>query len=207
MASFLSVSSAIDKNKISSENAWVILLDIYITDPNTRSVVETLRIARNPENIAFNGEFYTAGNFEIQMEQSQDRAPSVSINAKDPTGFIHARMEDMAGGVFSEVQMTVVNSSRLDRPPEIQERFQIVGSSVKDYTVSFQLGSENPLGIQFPKHRQFQDRCAWRFRGYGCGYNGPVQTCDYSKDGSNGCASKNNTLNFRGLPGLVRMNI
>jgi phage-related protein len=213
MANNLTVASVIDKNRITSEVAWVILLDIYMTDPNTREVVETLRVARNNENIVFgqdesgNPIVYQAANFDFSVNQSQNAAPNVSIVAQDQMGFIHSRMEALAGGVLSEVQVIVVNSNRLDKPAEMEERFQIVQSSMKNGVVTFELGAENPLGIQFPRHRQWQDRCAWRFRGYGCGYNGPVTTCDYSKNGPNGCAAKNNTINFRALPGLVRMNI
>lgn len=213
MARHLSVASVIDKNKISSETAWVILLDIFVTDPNTRQVTEILRIARNNENVIFGQDeegaplVYQAGNFDVQIDQQKNAAPNVSIVARDQTRHIESRMEAMAGGIMSEVQMTVINTARLDRPPEMQERFQVVNASAKDFVVTFQLGSENPLGVQFPKHRQWQDRCAWRFRGYGCGYSGSATTCDYSKDGPNGCAAKFNTINFRGLAGMVRMNI
>jgi phage-related protein len=207
MARHLSVESVIDKNKIASNVAWVILLDIFLVDPNTRQVVETLRIARNDESILFAGELYQAGNFNIEINQQQNQTPSVSVTARDQTGYIESRMEAMAGGVLSEVQMTVVNTNRLDKPAEMQERFQIISSSAKDSVVTFQLGSENPLAVQFPKHRQWQDRCAWRFRGYGCGYSGSATVCDYTKNGPNGCAAKGNTVNFRALPGLVKMNI
>lgn len=217
MANNLTVASVIDKNRISSEKVWLILLDIFVTDPNTRQVVETLRIVRNNENVTFGVDesglpvVYQAGNFEFNIDQRQNSAPSVSITAQDQIGFIQSRMEAVAGGVLSEVQMTVISTDSDDTDitgdPEMQERFQIVNSSVKDGVVTFELGSENPLGINFPKHRQWQDRCAWRFKGYGCGYTGAVSTCDYSKNGPNGCAAKNNTQNFRGLPGLVRMNI
>jgi phage-related protein len=120
---------------------------------------------------------------------------------------IESRMEAMAGGIFSEVVMTVINTARLDKPPELQERFQIITSSVKNYVVNFTLGSENPLAIQFPRSRQFKDRCARQFKGYGCPYVGLLTTCDYTKDGPNGCAAHGMTEWFRGLPGLVKMNI
>lgn len=207
MAANLSVASVLDKNKITSETAWVTLLDIYVTDPNTRQVVETLRIARNDESIIFGGQTYQAGNFEINVDQQQGQAPRVTVTAQDQTRYIEARMEAMAGGVLSEVRMTVVNTARLDQPPELQDTFQIIQSSAKDYVVSFQLGTENRLAIQFPKHTQWQDRCAWRFKGYGCQYAGAETKCDYTKNGPLGCAQKNNTINFRALPGLVRMNI
>lgn len=207
MARHLSVESVIDKNKITSDVVWAALLDIYITDPNTRQVVETLRLARNNENITYDGMLYPAGNFDLNIEQSNSQAPNVSLTARDQTRLIESRMEAYAGGVFSEVRLRVVNTARLDKPPEIEEIFQVTNSSAKDFVVTFQLGAENPLSIQFPKHKQWQDRCAWRFKGYGCGYSGAVATCDYTKDGANGCAAKGNTMNFRGLPGLVKMNI
>lgn len=207
MANHLSVASVIDKNRITSETAWVVLLDIYVTDPNTRQVVETLHIARNDESIIFDGETYQAANFEINVDQQQGQVPRVTVTAQDQLGYLTARMEGMAGGVQSEVRMTIVNTARLDQPPEMQETFQILQSSSKDAVVSFQLGSENRLAIQFPKHTQWQDRCAWRFKGYGCQYSGSETQCDYTKNGPLGCKQKNNTINFRALPGLVRMNI
>jgi len=213
MSNNLTVASVIDKNRISSDVPWLIFLDVFVIDPNTRQVVETLRIVRNNENVVFgtdelgNPITYIAGNFEFNIDQRQNSEPNVSITAQDQIGLIQSKMEAVAGGILSEVQMTVANSDRLSDPPEMQERFQITQSSAKEGVVTFQLGSENPLGIQFPKHRQWQDRCAWRFRGYGCQYTGPATVCDYSKDGPNGCAAKNNTINFRALPGLVRMNI
>lgn len=207
MANALTVESVIDKNRISSSTAWVILLDIYVTDPNTRQVVETLRIAQNDEDVSFDGQIYVAANFEVNVEQQNGQAPRCSISAHDQTRLIQQRMEAMAGGVLSEVQMTVVNTARLDRPPEMQETFQIISSSTKDSVVTFELGSENRLSIAYPKHRQSKERCAWRFKGYGCGYAGAETVCDYTLDGPLGCASKNNTINFRALPGLVRLNI
>jgi phage-related protein len=119
-------------------------------------------------------------------------------------------MEAMAGGVFSEVVLLVVNTDRLDQPPELEETFQITNSSAKNYIVTFQLGAENPLSIGFPRRRQFKDRCAWQFKGYGCPYVGSLPTCDYTLDGANGCKKHfpgSTALPFKGLPGLVRMNI
>lgn len=214
MPRHLSVGSAIDKNKVSSSTAWLALLEVHITDPNTRLVVETLRIVRNDENVTFgvdaqgNPRLFTAGNFELNITQTKNEAPSVSLTAQDQTRYIEQRMEEMAGGIFSEGVLTIVNAARLDKPAELEERFEITSSSVKDYVVTFQLGSENLLNIQFPKYRQSKDRCSWRFRGYGCAYAGPIATCDYTKSGPNGCDKHfSSPLPFRGLPGLVRMNM
>jgi phage-related protein len=207
MARPLSVASVIDKNKITSGAVWVVLLDLEVINPNTREVVETLQIVRNNEDVTFNGVVYKAANFDINIDQRQGQAPTCSVTAHDEMRFIQQRMEAMAGGVFSHVTMTIVNTERLDKDPEIQIPFEIVSSSVKDYIVTFDLGAENPLRIQFPKHTQRHDRCAWRYKGYGCGYTGAMPRCSYTHDGPEGCVAHDNVDNFRALQGLVRMNI
>lgn len=203
----LSVASVIDKNKITSDVVWAILLTIEVVDPNTRGIVDVVRIARNNEAIVFDGEVYQPANFEISVDQRQNQAASVSLAVQDQSRYIHQRLEEMAGGVFSNVLMKVINTSLLNKPPEIEERFEVTSSNVKQFVVTFQLGAENPLGIQFPKHTQRQDRCAWRYRGYGCGYAGAMPTCSYTKEGPVGCKAHGNFANFRGLSGLVNMNI
>lgn len=207
MARHLSVASVIDKNKIASAAVWVALLEIRVVNPNTREVEDIMYIARNDENVIFGNQVYQAANFEFQIEQKQNEAPRVTLTAHDETRYIQTRLDAMAGAVFSEVVLRIVNTDRLDKPAEIEEHLSVVSSSVKNYIVNLELGADNPLGIQFPKHRQFRDRCAWRYKGYGCQYTGSMPTCDYTRDGANGCAKHNNTINFRGLPGLVKMNI
>lgn len=202
----LSVNSVIDKNKIVSGAVWVVMLDIEIVDPNTREVVDTLYIVKNNEDVVYQGHVYKAGNFDINLDQRQNSAPTVSITAQDQTGYIEARMEAMAGGVFSNVHLSIVNTQRLDLEPEMRETFQILSSGCKNHVVSFDLGAENFLNIRFPKHSQRQDRCAWRYRGYGCGYVGSMPSCDYTKDGANGCKAHGNLARFRAIPGLIRMN-
>lgn len=207
MARHLSAASAIDRSRLSSSTAWLILLKLEIADPNTRQTVETVHLVANDEDITFDGNLYTAANFVINIDQGQNQAPSVTLVAQDQTGMIERKIEDYAGGVMSQVVMMVVNSDRLDHEPEIENTFDVVSSSAKDGVVSFELGSENPLTIQFPKHTQMKDRCSWRYKGYGCEYAGPMGSCDYTLDGPNGCRAHDNVERFRGLPGLVRMNI
>ena len=207
MTRHVSVASAIDKNRITSSVAWVILLEIDIVDPNTRDVAYTERLAKNTEDLTYFGDVYTAANFDINITQNQNEAPNVQLQIQDQTGVVQTAMEGYAGGVFSEVRMLVVNTERLDKDPEVDERFMVTRSYIKDYVVSFELGAENPLQIQFPKHTQRKDQCAWRYKGYGCGYAGAMDKCDYTRYGPNGCVAHDNEENFRALSGLVRMNI
>jgi hypothetical protein len=207
MATHLSVGTVIEKNKISSDVAFLVMLKIEINDPNTRSLVETIHLVKNTENILYDGQTYTAANFDFSFEQRQNETPSITLTAKDHIGFIQSRLDAYAGAVFSEVVLIVLNSARLNSPPEMEERFQILTSSVKNYEASFSLGAENLLNVKFPPRTQYQDRCAWRYKGYGCSYTGSMPSCSYTKDGANGCTAHSNAINFKGLPGLVSMNI
>ena len=207
MPGALSVASVIDKNKITSGAVWVTLLEMKLIDPNTRELSQTIRIAQNNEPIVFMGNTYAPANFEISISQRKGEAPSVSMNAKDKTGILIKPIDDMAGGVFSTVVMTIVNTQRLDQPSEIEMNFEVLSTNIKGYDIAIELGAENPLRIQFPRHTQRQDRCAWRYKGYGCGYSGTLATCDYTAAGPNGCGAHENLENFRALRGLVRMNI
>lgn len=203
----LSVGSVIDKNKISSSAVWVILLRIDIVNPNDRNVVETVMVAQNNEDVTYGMDIYKAANFEVRVSQSQNQAPDVSIAMHDELGYITARADEMAGGVFSNVTMMIVNLDRAQRKAEFQETFMILDTSVDKSIITFRLGAENLIQMQFPKHRQMKERCAWRYKGYGCDYSGPMPTCDYSLNGANGCVAHNNSARFRGCPGMVRLNI
>lgn len=207
MPRYMNIGDAIDKNKISSNAVWVTLLEMQIVDPNDRTVAQTVRIVDNNEDVTFQGQTYTAANFTLNVSQKAGEEPSVTLTAQDQKRIIHQKLDDFAGGVFSNVIMRVVNTSNLARPAEVEEQFQVLSSTVRDYVVNLTLGAENPLSIAFPKHRQRQDQCAWRYRGYGCEYAGAMPSCDYSKDGPLGCRAHNNLANFRAIPGLVRLNI
>lgn len=201
MARHLTVASAIDKNKIASENAWLILCTIEVRD-EFGAPVETLRIVRNNEDIVYQGNTYTAAEFSIDFENAANEEPSMKFSAVDPTGAIRDRMEDYGGGVGFGVTLTVVNTGNLDAPAEIEEEFDVLSASAPGINLTWTLGSENPLKYQFPLRRQYRDRCPWVFKGPRCGYVGSDEACDFTLNGANGCRAKNNVRNFGGFPAL-----
>lgn len=203
----ISVETAIEKNKVVSGTPIVILMEIYLTNPNTREVDEVIYLARNDENIIFNDQLYIASNFNVNVNNKKGEQASIDLTASDPTGFIRSKMDAYAGGVVSTVQLMTVNTDRLDSPEELSEKFSVISSSVSDTDLTFRLGVANALAFSFPRNKQFRDRCAWRFRGYGCQYSGPDNTCSYTFDGPDGCLSKGNQRNFGGLRGLVPLNV
>lgn len=202
--SHLSVATAIEKAKIASDVAFVVLLDVELLD-NSGNVSEVLRICRNTENIVYQGEQYIAANFTYDLASDNESSPKLTINADDPSGFIRQKMQEYDGGVGFSCWLTVINTGNLSQPPEIQEEFEVVSSSTEGYQVSFSLGIPNPLSQRFPRRIQMRKQCTVNFKDDRCKYSGADKTCSYTYDGPNGCLSKGNAVNYGGFRGLQNL--
>lgn len=207
MAGHLSVATVIEKNKVVSNVAFIILAQVHIVNPNTRLVEEVLYIARNNEAVTYKGNVYQPADFDLNIRNSRGQPMSVELSCKDPTKFIITKMDEMAGGVQSRITLMTINSARLNEEPEMLEEFEVLTANTNDFDISFSLGAANPLAIKFPKHRQMRDRCTWRFKGYGCQYTGAAAKCSYTLEGVDGCKAKSNQVNFGGLRGLTPLNL
>lgn len=201
MSKHLSVGTIIEKNKIASEETFLILIDAEIKDEEG-NYIDNIRFVKNSENILFQGNVYQASNFDININVEANTEPSISLVAQDQTRTLAQFIEAYGGLVDNQVTMIVVNSGNLEGPAEIQETFKIVGSSVDKYVVSFTLGTDSAVSKRFPQFRQFKDRCGWLYKSSRCGYAGALPKCDYTLNGANGCAAHNNISNFGGFPGL-----
>lgn len=201
MGRHLTVATILEVNRISSDVAFVEFVEIDVKN-DAGTVIETIRVCRNTENLVFQGNLYVAADFTFTVKQMAGEETSVQMSAFDPTGVLRSRMEQYEGGVGFAVRLHIVNTAALNDPPEISESFQIVGASAKGYNVSIQLGAENPLRMRFPLGLQFRDRCRFVYKGSRCKYAGALATCDYSYDGTNGCAAHANQQNFGGFRGL-----
>lgn len=196
----LTISSVIDKNKIASENVFLVLIEVDVKD-HTGALVETVRIVKNSENIVHNGNTYTAANFGLDVKVEANQEPEVTLSAQDQTRTLAQYVEAYDGLVDNKVRMIVINSATPE-DIEIQEEFLISGSSINNYIVELNLGVETTLSKRFPESRQFKDRCAWRYKGARCKYAGAMETCDYTREGPNGCKAHGNEINFGGFPGI-----
>lgn len=201
--SVLSVASVLEKNRLDSDVPLLVALDIDVVNPTTGSVVETLHLVRNSEQIVFNGRTYTAAMFDISFASEASAHPNVSMSINDYTGAVQARMESYGGGVGFGVTMYIVNSGALTQGPEIVEFFEITGASAKEFKCQFQLGADNETLKLFPRRRQTKDFCQFRYKdGATCKYAGPMTSCDLTLQGSNGCQAHGNSINFGAYPGL-----
>jgi hypothetical protein len=201
MAKHLSVGTIIEKNKIQSEETFLILMSAEIKDDNG-DVVNTIRFVKNNENIDFGGFNYQAANFEFDISMDVNQEPTIKLTAQDQTRTLAQYIEAYGGLVNSTVTMIVVSSNALDKPAEIEETFLITSASVNEYVVSFDLGTASAVNMRWPQYRQFKDRCPWKYKGKRCAYSGPLKTCDYTLAGGNGCMAHANVKHFGGFPGI-----
>ena len=204
MTRHLTVATIIEANQVASEVAFIELLSVEVVN-ESGSLVETLRFCKNSENITYNGEQYIAANFELNITNSTNEEPRITLNAHDVTGIIRQAMEAHGGGIGFPVTMTVVNSAKLNDPPEIVEKFDVKAAKIDGYQVNFQLGAENPLSLAFPIGKMFRDRCRHKYKGARCKYAGALPSCDYSYAGANGCIAHDNEANFGGFRGLKNL--
>lgn len=201
MAKHLNLSTIVDKNKVDSDKAFLVMFKVDVKD-QLGATINTLRFVKNSENVTFNGDLFVAGNFDINITMEAQSEPSVSITAQDQTRSIQSYLDLYDGLVNSDITMYVVHEDSLDGPAEMEETFLVTNASANDYVVNFELGVEGAVSKRFPNYRQFTNRCMWKYKGLRCKYSGPMATCDFTRDGANGCVAHNNEINFGGFPGL-----
>jgi phage-related protein len=205
-AKSLSVATVLEKAKVASDIPFLMCLDVSVIDPATGGLVETLRIVKNTEDITWNGNVYTAAQFDIQLKEESGAQPTVDLSVVDYTKTLMQRLEAYQGGVGFKVVVSVVRAdpaSMATDKPEAQAFFEVIGASSSEYVVSFTLGAENPLMKIFPRRLQAKNFCAWRYKDpTTCRYSGAMESCDLTLNGANGCKAHSNENNFGGFPGI-----
>lgn len=206
MSQSISIATALERSRLDSDVPLLVALEIEVVNPQTSTVVETLRFVRNDEELTIAGQLYTNVIFDITFGAEAGSLPSIDLSIREITGAMQTRMEEYSGCVGFGVKMMIVDAGRLNDEPELTEFFQILSASTKDYDVSFRLGGESEVSKTFPRRSQTRDFCQWTYKDpETCGYpkDGPFQSCDLTLQGANGCAKHKNTLRFGGFPGIT----
>ena len=202
MVAHLSVSTMIEKDKIASTVAFLTAMEIDVIDPEDVSLVKTLYLINNSEDVTYQTKLYIAARFTVDINVEPGSKPEMTVKAVDYTRAIQSEMQKYRGGIGFNVRMLVINSGNLTQKPEIEEQFSVIGATAGGYSVEFKLGAENPLARRFPFRLQFRDRCQWVYKGAECKYEGGLPTCDFTLQGADGCAVHSNSENFGAFPGI-----
>jgi len=190
----------LEKNRVASAGAWLLLIDLTLVDPANSENTEVFYFVRNNEDIVFDGNIYTAFPIEIDTieKNSQGELPSVSLRVSNVTRALQPYIENYDGGNGSTVKLTVVHSSHLtENYSELEMDLTIKSCSSDNNWVVFALGGLNPLVKKFPIHRYIAGHCNWKPGSVECGLS--ITECDRTETA---CGLNNNTHRFGGYPGL-----
>jgi len=194
----ISTQAIAEKNKLSSSDPWLILLEI------ARPGEEPLRVVWNTENITWQGVEWIAFPFRLgDVEETKAaEVPAVSLTVYDIKRYLIPTIDELDGGIGAEVIVYIVHSAYLDNDtPELEMAFEIIETHIgHDCSITFKLGAENLLHYRNPPDRYLQGHCRYKeFKGSLCGYTGSETECNRTFER---CRELGNAKNFGGFPGV-----
>lgn len=162
----LTLAQIIEKNKLMSDGAWLILAEIILN-----SGAEVVRIVRNTENITWDEETWIAYPFSIDLIESGSAGeiPKLTITASNVSGILQNMIAPYSGGVDAEVIIRVVHSSHLDESAYMQESYSVTKVTYNAEEIVFSLGIDISLNKRVPEKRYLKDHCPFRYGDTNCG--------------------------------------
>ena len=191
----LSEAARIEKNKLCSDGAYLILLDINIS--NTDIV---LHLVRNTEDITYNNILYQAFPFTLSdVKQTSDgEIPEITLQVSNVNRIVQSYVEQANGGNNSSVIISVICSNNLEDKPLLEERFTCIKTSCNEEYVSFTLGMGYKK-TRRPLNRYMKNFCHFKYGGYECGVSSSTMlnytTCNHTL---NDCRTRCNAERFGG---------
>lgn len=187
----LSTAAIIEKNKVSTDGVYLLLLTIQYKQE------EPIRLVLNNEKITFKGVDYYPYYFSLsEVKQTSTELPSCTLIVSNITGTISRILEIYDGASGGKVTVAVINTNISDEILQ-EEHFVIAGATAKKDYVSIKLGCGASLDRRYPNVRIMKDWCPFKFKGVRCGYKGPLTTCNKTLTD---CRERGNNTRFGGEP-------
>lgn len=199
-----------DKNRISSLNVMLTLLEIYIPDEIGPPIhYHIVRIIDNNEQIEWNQcqWFPVPLEWTEILQSSKGEIPRVdfSISNRDRAMEYYIQAYDIYtkinGYTPIRVNLYVVNSGNLNiSTPEVEYTFELQDIKSSSEWVTFTLGAASPYNDRFPRDRIMKNNGrVKKFKDIRCGYAGGGILCDRTLTT---CRLYNNQTRFCGFPGV-----
>jgi len=197
----LSAAAILEKNKLVSDGAWIVLLEVTLSDDTV------VRICRNTEDIIWNSHTWQAFPFELdEASEESGEQTMLTVRVSNVTRALMPYVEQYGGLVGNTVKLYVVHSDALDYGPEVEEEFVVVDSTSDPQWITFSLSASSLKNVTFPNHRYVKNWCRFKFNyppgtGLRCGYSGatPYTTCNKTLSD---CRKRGNSERFGGFPGI-----
>lgn len=192
MLSISAISKA-EKNKLSTDSCFLILLEIRLETP--------VYICYNNEDVVWKGQLYQAFPFQIgeASEESDGSDPNVSLKVSNVAQGFQWYVEDSGGGVGTEVILRVVNSLNMNGDPDLEEYYTVLSCKVDEQWIDFTLGNAYNARTRRPLDRYMKNACPFLYKGLRCGYNGNMAGCMHTLAD---CRLHNNSARFGGFAGI-----
>lgn len=188
----LSAISKAEKNKLSTDSCFLILLEIRLQN--------TVYICYNNENVTWKGQEYIAFPFEIgEVTEDYTADPAVSLKVSNVARGMQWYVEDSGGGVGTEVILRVVNSLNMGGDADLEEFFVVTACKIDEQWIEFTLGNGYSAKTRRPLDRYMKNNCPFAYKGIRCGYNGNLPSCLHTLAD---CRSHNNSERYGGFPGI-----
>lgn len=207
MANDLPEDALIEKNKLETGDAWLILFELQVSD------VDRVYLVNNESDVTFDGITYR--RFPIGIDQMEESLtgdlPVLNVTVSNVTREIQAFLEHRGGLLDRTVILTIVSGALLDDPTAaIPQRYTITSTSSSESAVTFRLSQLPFFDIPIPHQTYSRTRCRFAFRSEQCGWGFPslpagVQdstTCSKLREGQNGCAEHGALYTAAGEPSL-----
>jgi lambda family phage minor tail protein L len=171
-------------------------------------VADTIRIARNVDDVTWRGLTWTAFPFELNEigEEAKGEVPQVEMRIGNVSRIMEAFLQDFDlylkthGYSPIVVNIYVVNSKNLaSSTPEVEHIYELIQPKTNSSWATFVLGASNPFNQRYPQARILKNHCRFLFKSDLCGYNGVETTCDKTLTR---CRDLDNSVNFGGFPGV-----
>ena len=200
----ISTEAKIEKNKLGSNDPWLLMLEIqYYTGGSP------IRLVWNTEQVVWKSYTWYPASFVLgDQEESQDGAiPVVNLGVIDLERQLIPLVDFYDGGLGAIVNVFIVHSNYLNNATsEFEAQFEIIGVNIQhDGTITFKLGAEDLTSRRSHPHFFMAAYCRYNeFKGTLCGYSGGETDCDRTLTR---CRELNNASRFGGFPGMGRMGI
>lgn len=199
----ISTAALREKNKVSSDGAFLLLLEVRYSASE-----DPVRLVWNNEDVVWDGQTWRGCPFELGelSETKESELPSVDLTVLDIERNLIPHLEEYAAGIGATVWIRIVNSNLLDEAAMREETFEIMDVSVTGgYRVTFKLGAENLSEHRSPRGRFLKSHCRYKvFKGSHCGYDGSETECDRT---FTRCKELGNESRFGGFPGVGQQGV
>ena len=194
----LSAVAKLEKNKVASTGAWLVLLEIQFQGV-------TLKIVNNTEDIEWpsgTGQLWVAFPFTLDdvVEDKNGELPKLTLKVSNVTRTVQQYIEQYAGGTDATVILRVAHSEHLDlTTPEIEEYFMVKKTTTDAYWATFTLGPDYTMTQRVPPDKYMKNFCPFPFKGIRCGYAGSATECNKTLKR---CRELGNSVRFGGEVGI-----